>query len=351
VRGPCHVPLVLYHGNMRRKGSLGFTVLIAALLAAALGLGWLGLRGSSKFASSPSVEPLGSKVLCLVTPSGEARDLVVDDISRARKSVFVECYLISDPSIVEALCSARSRGCDVRILMEESPYGGFSMNDSVRNGFRSAGIDANWGNRVYSFTHAKFIVIDSTVAWVMTANLTKSAFDKNREVLVRSDSQDLVRDLVRVFWADRRRGPCNAGGLVLSPVNARGDLIELLTAAHSNVDVASEVLDDDQVKDVLEDLSSRGIWVRVLVASPDTVAVNAASRQQLERTGVAVRYLESPYLHAKYVVVDGRLAYVGSHNLSAGSLDENREVGVITDNVTVVRTIEASFSSDWPSGT
>ena len=52
------------------------------------------------------------------------------------------------------------------------------MNQTVRNELRSSGIDANWGNRVYSFTHAKYVVIDDTIAWIMTANLSKSAFDR-----------------------------------------------------------------------------------------------------------------------------------------------------------------------------
>jgi phosphatidylserine/phosphatidylglycerophosphate/cardiolipin synthase-like enzyme len=49
-------------------------------------------------------------------------------------------------------------------------------------------------------------------------------------------------------------------------------------------------------------------------------------------------------------VVDGHLAYVGSHNLSAGSLDENREVGIVTDDSMVVSTLETTFSGDWDSG-
>jgi len=349
--GSCHALSALYHWSMHRKGDWGFAAIIAALLAVAVGLGWLGLHGeASSSVRSPPVEPLGSSATCLVTPSTEARNLLVEDIAEAQTSVLVECYLISDPDVVRALCSARARGCDVRVLMEESPYGGFSMNDSVRNTLRSAGIDTNWGNRVYSFTHAKFVVIDSAIAWVMTANLTKSAFDKNREVLVRCASQELVHDLLRVFWADRRRGPCKAGELVLSPVNARRSIVEMLMSASNYVDVASEVLDDDQVEEALQSLVSRGIRVRVLVASPDRVAINAVSRQELERTGVAVRFLQSPYLHAKYIVVDGRIAYVGSHNLTSGSLDENREVGTITDEQAIVTVIEESFVSDWPSG-
>lgn len=336
---------------MHRKGNVGFVAIVAALLAVAVGLGWLGLHGEVLSpARSLPIEPLGSSATCLVTPSTEVRSLLVKDIAEARTSILVECYLISDPDVVQALRSARARGCDVRVLMEESPYGGFSTNDSVRNTLRSAGIDTNWGNRVYSFTHAKFVVIDSARAWIMTANLTKSAFDKNREVLVRSASQELVHDLIRVFWADRRRGPCKAGGLILSPVNARRSIVEMLMSANDYVDVASEVLDDNQVEGVLERLASRGIRVRVLVASPDRIEINAVSRRELERTGVAVRFLQSPYLHAKYIVVDGRIAYVGSHNLTSGSLDENREVGTITDEQAIVTAIEESFLSDWPSG-
>ncbi len=274
----------------------------------------------------------------------------MQDILNARKSVLVECYLISDPAIVQALQSARLHGCDVRVLMEEAPFGGFSMNQTVRNQLRSSGIDANWGNRVYSFTHAKYVVIDNIVAWIMTANLSKSAFDKNREVLLRTSSQSIVEDLMRIFWADRRRNPCTAGSLVVSPVNARQRLLGLLRGSCRSVEIASEVLDDQETCKLLQDLAGRGVVVRVLVAAPEKIAVNAVTRSELEGTGVTVRYLESPYLHAKYIVVDRRVAYVGSHNLSAGSLDENREVGVITDDSLVVSTLETSFSGDWDSG-
>ena len=326
-----------------------FSVLIAAVLVAALGLGWMGFRGAAPASVTPVV-PLGAEALCVVTPSEQVRSLVVDDILNARKSVLVECYLISDPSIVQALQTAKLHGCDVRVIMEEAPFGGFSMNQTVRNELRSSGIDANWGNRVYSFTHAKYIVIDETTAWVMTANLSKSAFDKNREILIRTSSQSVVGDLVRIFSADRQRNPCAAGSLVVSPVNARQRLLGLLRGASHSVDIASEVLDDPETCKLLQDLAGRGVIVHVLVAAPESIASNAVTRSELEGTGVTIRYLETPYLHAKYIVVDKHLAYVGSHNLSAGSLDENREVGVVTDDSMVISTLETTFWGDWDSG-
>lgn len=334
---------------MLGKGIRWFTILIAALLIAALGLAWMGLRGAVPASAIPTV-PLGAQALCVVTPDDQARSLVVGDIMEARKSVLVECYLISDPAIVQALRSARLRGCDVRVLMEEAPFGGFSMNQKIRNELRSFGIDTMWGNRIYSFTHAKYIVIDDAIAWVMTANLTKSAFDKNREVLIKTCSQEIVKDLVRIFWADRRRNPCAAGSLVVSPVNARQRILAMLRGSYRSIEIASEVFDDQETCRLLQDLARRGVIVRVLVAAPERIAANAVIKSDLEGTGVSIRYLDSPYLHAKYIVIDERVAYVGSHNLSAGSLDENREVGLVTDDNLIVSTLTASFSGDWESG-
>lgn len=334
---------------MRKDRIQWFGPLIALLVSLASVLGWLGLRG--QVASLPlPLAHLGAQAECIVTPSEEARGLVVSDIDGARKSVVVECYLISDPSIVEALQSAKRRGCDVRVIMEEKPFGGFSMNQSVRNKLRSSGIDAIWGNRVYAFTHAKYIVVDGSLAWIMTANLSKAAFDKNREVLIRTASQPVVDDLTRIFQADWKRNACGAGSLVVSPVNARLGLLGLLGGARQSVEIASEVFDDPETSRLLQDLVRRHVRVRVLVASPDKIAVNAQTRSDLQGTGVDVRYLETPYLHAKYVVVDGKVAYVGSNNLSAGSLDENREVGIMTDDISIIRTLEATFNGDWEAG-
>ncbi|MCE5192932.1 MAG: phospholipase D-like domain-containing protein [Candidatus Cryosericum sp.] len=334
---------------MREKGVRWFGPLVAVLLVGASALGWLGLRRVAPAAALPIVH-LNAQTQCIVTPDQEARALVVSDIDRAQRSVLVECYLISDPSIVRSLQSARKRGCDVRVIMEEKPFGGFSMNQSVRNQFRSSGIDANWGNRTYAFTHAKYIVVDDSMAWIMTANLTKSAFDKNREVLIRTDSRAVVDDLTRLFWADRRRNACGAGSLVVGPVNARQSLVSMLKSSRQSIEIASEVFDDPEVYQVLVEAARQGIRVRVLVAAPDRIAVNAVTRLKMDGKHVAMRYLETPYLHVKYIVVDGKVAYVGSNNMSAGSLDENREVGIMTADLPIIQLLEATFAGDWAAG-
>src|SRR5450830_1957712 len=95
-----------------------FSVLIAAVLVVALGLGWMGLRGAAPASVTPVVS-LGAEALCVVTPSEQVRSLVVDDILNARKSVLAECYLISDPFDCSGVAD-----CQAARVRCASPHGG-----------------------------------------------------------------------------------------------------------------------------------------------------------------------------------------------------------------------------------
>ena len=62
---------------------------------------------------------------------------------------------------------------------------------------------------------------------------------------------------------------------------------------------------------------------------------------------VQIKTSANPYVHAKLIVVDQRLAYVGSHNLDRASLSYNREVGIIIVREDAVQALCATFESDW----
>jgi phosphatidylserine/phosphatidylglycerophosphate/cardiolipin synthase-like enzyme len=43
------------------------------------------------------------------------------------------------------------------------------------------------------------------------------------------------------------------------------------------------------------------------------------------------------------------MAFVGSENFSATSLDENRELGILIADQTVIATLAQTFQQDWSS--
>ena len=89
--------------------------------------------------------------------------------------------------------------------------------------------------------------------------------------------------------------------------------------------------------------AARGVAVRV-VMSPGS---NHGGREALVSAGGRVRSLARPYVHAKTILADNLRLYVGSVNLSAQSLDRNREVGVLLSAPPAIALARATFERDW----
>ncbi len=58
----------------------------------------------------------------------------------------------------------------------------------------------------------------------------------------------------------------------------------------------------------------------------------------------------TPYIHSKSILADGRRAYIGSVNFTATSMDQNRELGILTTSPSVLRKLGETFDQDWEKG-
>jgi hypothetical protein len=103
---------------------------------------------------------------------GDGRAPLLDEIQAARQSIDLEVYIISDEVILQSLEDARRRGVDVRVMLEEHPFGGGGGQDEMLTRLESAGIAVRWGNPVFRFTHIKMMVVDDAVTIIMNQNLT-----------------------------------------------------------------------------------------------------------------------------------------------------------------------------------
>ena len=81
-----------------------------------------------------------------------------------------------------------------------------------------------------------------------------------------------------------------------------------------------------------------------------TVDNNAAiSNLQASAPSIAITTLAQYYMHAKLIIIDQHLAFVGSQNLTREALKYNREVGIIIKNAECVKTLSTTFMTDWTS--
>ncbi|MHB1512024.1 MAG: phospholipase D-like domain-containing protein [Acidiferrobacter sp.] len=252
---------------------------------------------------------------------------VVRFIHHAHKRLDINTYLLTDRVILRAVHSAVRHGVRVRIIIARHPYGRRPRGEIAR--LRATGAQVRYAprrfSRRYVFDHAKYMVSGER-GEIGTANMTWSAFRKNREYLWIGHNPRVALALRTVFQADWSRRPAGRGPretLILSP-GATADLVHTLRMP-GRVCIESEELGRD--RPVLAALRAKGRSADLLLPS----RLNRYDRRvarSLASSGVQVRFLRHPYLHAKLIAGPDR-AFIGSENLSPSSLKHNREVGLV----------------------
>jgi len=305
---------------------------------------------------SPALDPGpinlggGAPAVRLSVEPDEGVQPVLKFLDGARRTLDVAMYLLSDRQILTALEAAQRRGVKVRVMLEEHPYGTGPGNTAQFSRLKSAGVAVAWSPASFTLSHDKYAVADATAALLGTPNWTVSAFTSNREYLVEDTNPDDVKQLVALFEADwnRQTAPTDDPNLVLSPTNSRADFLQLIQSAQRTLDLEAEEMQDSGIEAALSSAAGRGVAVRVILpaAAPGPDA-NADGRARLGHGGVQVKQLRDLYVHAKDIVADERLAFVGSENISTASLDHNREVGLLIGDPQAIQKLEDTFNRDW----
>lgn len=299
----------------------------------------------------------------IVEPDGNDAAQVVSAISNAKTSISMTMYELSHDGIINALVE-RAGHIPVKVILDGSTTNK-SFNTAAFNKLKSAGAQCVWSSSAFTYTHEKAIMIDGTSAWIMTMNATASAPNENREYLALDTDVADVTEAQAVFDADfAMHAITPSGSLVVANSNARADLVALINAATTTLDVEGEEFMDNYTGGIVDSVgaaAARGVNVRVIIgnSSPDATSINKvkAKGAHVVVTGPTSGNgtMTKPYIHAKAIVIDCsgtqcKRGYVGSENFSAGSLGYNRELGVIFDNPGELAKVEAAISADFSAG-
>lgn len=297
-----------------------------------------------------ATDPRATPVDLYVLPdAGEAP--FVDAVGRAQRSVRVMVYQMGYGGILDAIVAKAKAGLDVRVILDGNTQR--DVNDKYRIALEAAGAKVEWSDPTFSYMHAKVMVIDDREAIVSTGNYLKSFLLKERNFAARTlDPQD-VADLGAVFEADwsRKAPDLSCTRLLVSPVNSRDRLEALVASAKSTILVESMQFADWSVRKAIYARKAAGVDVRVLLAAPSWIDPNGTAGAELVSKGIGARWMSSPGVHVKAIVVDGARAYLGSENLSQTSLDKNRETGLVVTDAPAIAAMTATFERDWSSAT
>ena len=115
------------------------------------------------------------------------------------------------------------------------------------------------------------------------------------------------------------------------------DIANDILTAEVRVDIAAFDLDAEPIVQALIDLEARGVEVRVVT---DTDNASLSSINRLRRNGISVREdKRTSLMHDKFVVIDGRIVWMGSMNFTTN--------GVYCNNNNIVRIASPRLAANY----
>lgn len=269
-------------------------------------------------------------------------------VDSAQTSLDLQMYLFTTDSIADRVIAAHDRGVAVRVLLDPDHEG----NPDVRARLQGAGVPTRDDPSSYPYAHAKYMILDGDRAVIQSANFNYTSMSAERNYGILDRDLDDVGDLQRVFDTDWN-GPAaptqpdlSCSRLVVTPINARSRVVQLIGSAASTLDVEIIYLSDSNVRTAVLDAHARGVAVRVLLANVTDYPENADAVTLLSGAGVPVKTAGSLSIHAKLIIADG-VVFVGSQNMSTSALTQNREAGAMVFEPAPAQIAIDQFAADW----
>jgi len=89
----------------------------------------------------------------------DGEQVITGVIKGARKSVWLEIYILSDRNVIRALEDAANNGIDVRVMLEPRPFGGGTSPSKTIDQLKAAGIKAQYTSPDFALTHEKGMIM------------------------------------------------------------------------------------------------------------------------------------------------------------------------------------------------
>ena len=315
---------------------------------------------------------------------------MLDAIRKAEKHVHMEFFIVrpddSGRAFINALCERAARGVEVRFLYDS--LGSYNISSGMVRKLRREGgqavaflpvLNPLYRMRVNLRNHRKILVVDGQTAFTGGLNIGDEYLGKHpkfgywRDTFLKVDGP-AARSLQRVFLEDwyfaagealdpdrySPKTPPPAGGSIVQVVHSGPDqeykairetYFAGILRAKKRVWIASPYyVPDPGLRDALILAGRSGVDVRFLgLFRPDKWVPFLAARYywgDLLAAGVKVYQYARGMMHAKYMLVDGEWASIGSANTDNRSLLLNFEANCLLYDKELVAEMERAFLDD-----
>ena len=211
---------------------------------------------------------------------------LIKGIAGAKTSVQIAIFRFDQREIERALISAVNRGVSVHALIAHPNRAGEENLRKLEMRLLAAGVTvARTADDLVRY-HGKYMVLDHRELYLMGFNQTYLDIAYSRSFGVITRHRALVREAIRLFEADTRRHPYEAGSsqFVVSPVNARQQLTSFIKATKKELLIYDPDVSDTAMIRLLNERIEAGVQLR-----PDRARLQARlldSRQEIGAVAV-----------------------------------------------------------------
>lgn len=293
-----------------------------------------------------------------VFPEEPRYEPFIEAIDKAHHKIYMAAYKFTNKDMCDALVRAAKRGVKVYLLKEPTVWmrAGAAANEQGAEdpsaylnhpNIRIAATPASFNQ-----THSKMVFVDDKFALVTTANFT-GADPLFRDFAVYIEDPKTLQGLEKVFIADmegKRVVPDTIDTLVWGPDQQRSSMLRMINGAQKSITIYQQDMQDVGLVKALAAAARAGVDVRIIMTESPFGGEdkNIPNQTLMAEAGVKVMLCDPTYkyIHAKVMIADGEM-YIGSCNFYTSSIDQTRELGVLSRNPSQVEVVLKVFEEDW----
>jgi phosphatidylserine/phosphatidylglycerophosphate/cardiolipin synthase-like enzyme len=261
----------------------------------------------------------------VVFEAPERRRAIIEVVESARTRLALSVYRLDDAAVWTALLGASRRGVAIEVLVTPRAKGGRRALTDLMNRMERAGFAVRRYPETSVKYHAKYLIADDRVGVVASLNLTRRCFNQTCDFLVVTECREVLDGLIRLFETDYRgaaRTRADFGGrLVVAPEMARTWYAAVIPTARRRLRLIDHKLSDPGMLQLIRHRVRAGVSVEIL-----------------DRGG-----MDPARPHGKLLIVDDRVAVLGSIALAPRHLDRRRELAIVVRNRRAVSELGSYF--------
>ncbi|MGA8942910.1 MAG: cardiolipin synthase [Thermoactinomyces sp.] len=323
-------------------------------------------------------------------------EALIQDIHQAKDHIHLLYFIIKNDRIgnriLHALTQKAKEGVKVRVLYDD--MGSSRLPSRFFKPLIEAGGEVAvffpskfipyLNFRVNYRNHRKLVVIDGKIGYIGGFNIgdeylgcnPKMGYWRDTHLRLQGSSVDSLQTRFFLDWNNASTNPLNferryfpvkvpKGKTALQIVSSGPDseweqikngMIKMIYSAKEQIVIQTPYfVPDDSLMHALKIAALSGVEIRIMIPSkPDHIFVYWATYAyigELLKIGVRCFIYDHGFIHAKMMVVDGKIASVGTANFDVRSFKLNFEVNAFVFDVVLARRLQTIFEKDLQKST